>query len=432
MRIKKEKTQQRGCIRRILAGLCLAGQLGLAAGLCPEIGQIQRSGIIQEKGVMYTAASGGAAASYEAAALPKEQNDPKLSLHAQSAVLMDGLTGRILYGKNENDIRPMASTTKIMTCILALEAGGLDEFAEASSNAAAQPQVRLGVKKGERYQIRDLLYALMLESYNDAAVMIAEKTAGSTEEFSRRMNEKAESLGCRDTWFITPNGLDKKEEDENGTERIHSTTAADLAQILRYCITQSPQKEEFLKITRTSDYYFPDDTGKTGFTGGAGYCYTGALFRDGRLYIISLLGCGWPPHKTYKWADARRLFSYGLEQYKLTDIFKPEPEHTICTEGGICWGENPEGVLHAVMKREETDSRLEILLNKEEKEEIRREVTLPERIFAPVKKGELLGNIQYSLGDRKLGEYGLYADRDIEALTVPAAWKHICGMFFIF
>ena len=108
MRIKKEKTQQRGCIRRILAGLCLAGQLGLAAGLCPEIGQIQRSGIIQEKGVMYTAASGGAAASYEAAALPKEQNDPKLSLHAQSAVLMDGLTGRILYGKNENDIRPMA------------------------------------------------------------------------------------------------------------------------------------------------------------------------------------------------------------------------------------------------------------------------------------------------------------------------------------
>ena len=98
-------------------------------------------------------------------------------------------------------------------------------------------------------------------------------------------------------------------------------------------------------------------TGKTGFTGGAGYCYTGALFRDGRLYIISLLGCGWPPHKTYKWADARRLFSYGLEQYELTDIFKPEPEHTICTEGGICWGENPEGVLHAVMKQEETDSR---------------------------------------------------------------------------
>ena len=441
-------------MRRILAGVCLAGQLGLAAGLCPENGQIQRFGCIQEERLSCAVSSGQAPVLYGAAALSEEQRGrPEFSLHAQSAVLMDGLTGRILYGKNENDIRPMASTTKIMTCILALEAGGLDEFAEASSKASAQPQVRLGVKKGERYRIRDLLYALMLESYNDAAVMIAEKLAGSTEEFSRRMNEKAGSLGCKDTWFITPNGLDKKEEDDNGTERIHSTTATDLAQILRYCITQSPKKEEFLKITGTSDYYFTDEsgkrafscrnhnalltmmegalTGKTGFTGGAGYCYTGALLRDGRLYIISLLGCGWPPHKTYKWADARTLFSYGLEQYELTDIFKPEPEHTMFAEGGVCWGENPKGILHAVMKQEEKDSHLEILLNKEEKEQIRRELTLPERISAPVKKGELLGKIHYSLGGRKLGEYGLYADRDIEALTALAAWNYICGKFFI-
>ena len=454
MRIKNGKTKQLGYTRRILAGLCLAGQLGLAAGICPGTGQIQRSGRLREESVRCMAPSGQAAISYEAAVPPKEKNDPKLSLHAQSAVLVDGLTGRILYGKNENDIRPMASTTKIMTCILALEAGGLDEFAEASANAAAQPQVRLGIKKGERYRIRDLLYALMLESYNDAAVMIAEKTAGSTEEFSRRMNEKAESLGCRDTWFITPNGLDKKEEDEDGTARIHSTTAADLAQILRYCITQSPKKEEFLKITGTADYYFTDEsgkrafscrnhnalltmmdgvlTGKTGFTGGAGYCYTGALLRDGRLYIISLLGCGWPPHKTYKWADARTLFSYGLKQYELIDIFKPEPDHTVRTEGGICWGKNPEGILCAVMKQEEKEGHLKILLNKEEIGQIKRTVMLPECISTPVKEGEALGKIRYSLDGRKLGEYGLYADRDIEALTFLAAWKHICGMFFIF
>ena len=384
----------------------------------------------------------------------KAQEQEELRLYSQSAVLMDGLSGRILYGKNAEQIRPMASTTKIMTCILALENGKTEEWVSASSYAASQPKVRMGVRKGEQYRLKDLLYGLMLESYNDAAVMIAEFIGGTREGFAAMMNEKARELGCKDTWFITPNGLDAQETDEKGEIHTHSTTAKDLARILLYCIQESPKKEEFLKITRTSDYYFTDEsgkrafscrnhnalltmmdgalTGKTGFTGGAGYCYTGALFRDGRLYIISLLGCGWPPHKTYKWADARRLFSYGLEQYELTDIFKPEPEHTICTEGGICWGENPEGVLHAVMKQEETDSRLEILLNKEEKEQIRREVMLPERIFAPVKKGELLGNIQYSLGDRKLGEYGLYADRDIEALTVPAAWKHICGMFFIF
>ena len=181
----------------------------------------------------------------------------------------------------------------------------------------------MGVRKGEQYRLKDLLYGLMLESYNDAAVMIAEFIGGTREGFAAMMNEKARELGCKDTWFITPNGLDAQETDEKGEIHTHSTTAKDLARILLYCIQESPKKEEFLKITRTSDYYFTDEsgkrafscrnhnalltmmdgalTGKTGFTGGAGYCYTGALFRDGRLYIISLLGCGWPPHKTYKW-----------------------------------------------------------------------------------------------------------------------------------
>ena len=371
------------------------------------------------------------------------------SLYAKAAVLMDADSGRILYEKNGHQAMANASTTKILTCIIALENCDLDSEVTVSTLAASQPKVHLGMREGQKFYLKDLLYGLMLESYNDCAVAIAEHIAGTTGDFAKLMNDKAEEIGCEDSYFITPNGLDAK--NENG---FHHTTAADLSLIMRYCIKTSEMAEQFLTITREGQYQFSDIdgknsytccnhnaflqmmdgalSGKTGFTGNAGYCYVGALKRDDRTFIVALLACGWPNNKTYKWADARRLFSYGLEQYKLTDIFKPEPEHTICTEGGICWGENPEGVLHAVMKREETDSRLEILLNKEEKEQIRREVMLPERIFAPVKKGELLGNIQYSLGDRKLGEYGLYADRDIEALTVPAAWKHICGMFFIF
>ena len=133
-----------------------------------------------------------------------------LKLYAQAAVLMDGDTGRILYGKGQDIIRPMASTTKIMTCILALENGRGEDAVKASSNAASQPKVAPGGAGRRGVQAGGPAVCLMLESYNDAAVMIAEKTAGSTEEFSRRMNEKAESLGCRDTWFITPNGLDKK------------------------------------------------------------------------------------------------------------------------------------------------------------------------------------------------------------------------------
>ncbi len=209
-------------------------------------------------------------------------------LYAQSAVLMDADSGRILFGKEEDKRRPMASTTKIMTCILALEHMEEGQTVEASTYAARQPQVHLGVRKGEQYYIRDILYSLMLESHNDSAVIVAEGIAGTVEKFAVMMNEKAEEIGCRDTHFVTPNGLDGK--DEGG---VHSTTAADLARIMKYCIMESPKKEEFLEITRTGSWQFSNLdgnrsfscnnhnaflgmmegalSGKTGFTADAGY-----------------------------------------------------------------------------------------------------------------------------------------------------------------
>ena len=153
-------------------------------------------------------------------------------LYAQSAVLMDADSGRVLFEKNGMEQRPMASTTKILTCILVLEKAGLGETAEVSRNAASQPKVHLGVRAGEKYYVQDLLYSLMLESHNDAAVILAEHVGGSLEGFAALMNEKAKEIGCADSHFITPNGLDA--EDEEGA---HSTTAADLAKIMRYCIT---------------------------------------------------------------------------------------------------------------------------------------------------------------------------------------------------
>ena len=194
------------------------------------------------------------------------ENADFLKLYAQSAVLMDGSSGRILYGKGQDIIRPMASTTKIMTCILALELGNLDDKVTASSYAASQPKVHLGVRSGEEYRLEDLLYALMLESYNDAAVMIAENIGGSVEDFAALMNQKAEELGCRDTYFITPNGLDGVKKDKDGVEHIHSTTAADLAAIMRYCVMESPKKEEFLSITRTQNHTFTDSSGRRSYS----------------------------------------------------------------------------------------------------------------------------------------------------------------------
>lgn len=110
----------------------------------------------------------------------------EMELYAQSAVLMDADTGRILFGKKEKEVRAMASTTKIMTCILVLENTDLSDMAEASRNAAIQPKVHLGVYEGETFYVKDLLYSLMLESHNDAAVILAEKTAGSVEAFAKK------------------------------------------------------------------------------------------------------------------------------------------------------------------------------------------------------------------------------------------------------
>ena len=133
--------------------------------------------------------------------LPEEIEE----LYARSAVVIDGSSGRVLFGKNADETMPMASTTKIMTCILALENGDPEDIVEVSQNAAGQPEVHLGAGVGETFYLKDLLYALMLESYNDAAVMIAEQISGSVETFAGLMNQKAKELGCGNTNFVTPN-----------------------------------------------------------------------------------------------------------------------------------------------------------------------------------------------------------------------------------
>ncbi|MCL2052322.1 MAG: D-alanyl-D-alanine carboxypeptidase, partial [Lachnospiraceae bacterium] len=182
-----------------------------------------------------------------------EENQPQIELYAEAAVLMDASSGRVLYGKNPSEVLAMASTTKILTCILALENGNLSDYAEVSAYAARMPQVKLNMREGEFYRLEDLLYSLMLESHNDTAVAVAEHIGGSVENFAKMMNDKAKEIGCLDSYFITPSGLDAESEDKS---RFHSTTARELALIMSYCILESPQKEAFLKITGTQNYQF--------------------------------------------------------------------------------------------------------------------------------------------------------------------------------
>ena len=223
-------------------------------------------------------------------------------LYAKSAVLMDADSGRILYEKNGHEAMANASTTKILTCIVALE----------NCDPAS-------------------------------VVTVSKNAAGEVQGFAALMNAKAEELGCEDSYFITPNGLDAK--DDAG---FHHTTAADLAKIMKYCIKESLKSDEFLEITRTAQYSFSDAegkctyqctnhnaflqmmegalSGKTGFTGTAGYCYVGALQREDKTLIVALLACGWPNNKTYKWSDTRKLMNYGLEQFKKLNLLQIEPD----------------------------------------------------------------------------------------------------------
>lgn len=400
--------------------------------------------------LLCTGICGRTAAQAETDGQEQQNQKDELGLYAQSAVLMDAKTGRILYGKNEGVARPMASTTKIMTCIIALEYGNLSDTVTASQNAVAQPKVHLGVYKGQTFRLEDLLYSLMLESHNDAAVMIAEHVGGSVEGFAALMNQKARDLGCSDTYFITPNGLDASRE-ENGQMKEHSTTAADLARIMNYCIGMSPKKEEFLKITGTQSYYFTDQegkrsyncqnhnalltmmsgafSGKTGFTGGAGYSYVGALEDGGREFTIALLGCGWPPHKTYKWSDARKLFGYGMEHYQYREVYQEKTFPEIPVENGVSRSGNPGDpvVVHAGLNLKEEEKSLKLLMAEDEEVTVSEE--LPDTLEAPLKKGQTVGTVTYRLQGETVKTFPVYLTEDVEKITFRWCLDHVMQLF---
>lgn len=361
----------------------------------------------------------------------EEEKKDDLQLYAQAAVLMDADSGRVLYGKNEKSILPMASTTKIMTCILALEYGNPEQIVEASSYAASMPKVKLYVKQGEKYRLKDLLYSLMLESHNDSAVMIAEGVGGSVENFAAMMNQKARDIGCYDSCFITPNGLDAT---VNETGKTHATTAADLAKIMAYCVTDSPKKEEFLEITRTLSYDFTDAdgsrsfhcnnhnaflgmmkealSGKTGFTNNAGYCYVGAIESEGRIFTVALLACGWPNNRSYKWSDMKKLTAYGMEHYRYQDIYEEKTFADIPVRGGIAgetgtpWDEAFVGV---VMENKEKS--LPYLLCEDDRVEVK--TRLETVLSAPVDAGVKVGEVSYYLNGELIKCYDLLTEGEV-------------------
>jgi len=349
---------------------------------------------------------------------------------------MDADSGRVLYERCGDEQMAMASTTKIMTLIVTLENASLDDTVEVSSYAASMPQVRLGMRSGERYRLRDLTLSLMLESHNDSAVAIAEHVGGSVEQFAALMNQKAAEIGCEDTYYITPNGLDAVQ-----SERFHSTTARDLALVMSYCVTKSPQRETFLEITRTPNHSFTDLSGsrsfscvnhnaflgmmtgalsgKTGFTNKAGYCYVGALRRDGRTFVVALLACGWPNHKTYKWSDTRTLMEYGLAHYKYRSFDEVALPAEATTDIVVSNGQSSRigGRMCVPVKIDGEMTGMEGLLMHED-EKVTVTLHKVRELTAPVREGQTVGYISYAVGNQEWKRTELVTAGEIKAVDL--------------
>lgn len=352
------------------------------------------------------------------------------SLYAKSYCVIDADSGRVLCGKNEEQQMPMASTTKIMTCILALESGQLKDTVTVSSYAASMPDVQLNIRAGEKYLLGDLLYSLMLESHNDTAVAIAEHLGGTVEGFAEMMNQKAQDIGCTSTHFVTPNGLDNKE---------HYTTAKELCLIGAYAI----QNEDFLKLIQTPSYRFSELSGsrsfsvnnhdaflhqydgaigiKTGFTGNAGYCFCGAAKRGNRTLISAVLACGWPPNKSYKWADTKKLMNYGFDGFKSCEVPLMTQEISLSVKDG-------QKDLVPVKRLHDKETPLVLPIKADDAVTIEQE--LPETLTAPVRAGDIVGYENYMLNGECVLCIPLVAAQDAEQIDISYIRRMLTDTFF--
>lgn len=248
----------------------------------------------------------------------------KLTLNSRACVVIDRNTNLILYGKNENEKRKMASTTKIMTAIIIIENFNLDDTIEISIKAASTGGSRLGLKQGDKITVKDLLYGLMLRSGNDAAVALAEYASGNIENFAKLMNEKANKLDLNNTHFETPHGLDSDQ---------HYTTAYELALLSNYAL----KNKTFAQIVGTKNYTitingYPKTlsntnellgnlTGvygiKTGFTNGANRCLVTACKRNDIDIICVVLGAD---TKKFRTQDSIKLINYIFDNFQTVNI----------------------------------------------------------------------------------------------------------------
>lgn len=335
-----------------------------------------------------------------------------IDISAKSAILMDSTTGEILYEKNADEALPPASVTKVMTLLLvceALSAGNftLDDKVTVSDYAASMGGSQVFLREGEEITVRDLLKSTVIASGNDAAVALAELTAGSESLFVAKMNEKAQTMGLSGCSFENVTGLDD-------TVTNHTMSARDIAKISRELI-KYPEITEYASIwqdtirdgeftltntNRLVRYYSGCNGLKTGSTDKAGYCISATAKRDNMQLISVIMGA---ESKDVRNTEAKMLLDYGFSSFYLY-----ESDECVLETAPVHFGKNTSTPLikESFCK----------IIKKSDIKNVEAIYVIPEFISAPVRTDEPIGEVTYKIGDAVVGKCNIYVECEVEKL----------------
>lgn len=340
-----------------------------------------------------------------------------LEVSAKSALLMDMTTGTVLYEQNAHEKLAPASVTKVMTMLLVMEAidsGKIswNDMVTTSETAAAKGGSQIYLKVGECMSVADMLKSVAVSSANDCACALAEHIAGSENAFVEKMNIRAGQLKMYDTHFVNCTGLD-----DDPAAREHYTSAYDIAIMSRELMLNHPDIQKFTTIwmdtvrngtfglsnTNKLVRFYPGATGlKTGFTSGAGYCLSATAQRSGLSLIAVVMGS---KTSQERFAGCKAMLDYGFANFALIQPEVP-PENTVEVKLGA------KQTVQAV-PGEET----RFLLDKGQKDQVTTQVTLEERVSAPISKGQRLGTLTVRVGEQILAQVPMVASEAVPRLT---------------
>lgn len=342
-----------------------------------------------------------------------------LQITSKSAILIEQNTGEIIYEHNAHERLSPASVTKIMSLLLIMEAierGDitLETVVTASPHAASKGGSQIWLKEGEQMSVNDLLKATVIASANDATTALAEAVAGSEETFVGMMNERAAQLGMKDTTFKNCTGLDAEG---------HLTSAYDIAVMSRELLTHElitkystvwmdtlrDGKSELVNTNKLVRFYEGTTGLKTGTTSKAGYCLSASATREGVSFIAVVMDS---PSSKVRFNEARELLSFGFANYTTQEVLVPQEELLpIKVEGGTV-----QSILPVA------ESGCKILIEKIKKDSITLSVELPEKISAPIEKGQQIGVCRIMCDGKELGTIKLVAGNSCEKMTFGKAF----------